>query len=184
MKLLSGGWCAVRERETDKVPAVFRIVKCSTSYKQRPFKLSTKPQDNKPSANRQCMHGQRKTKRNPRQKHTYDVWKLMRYRHNQRACRPPTCYHCSRDVLEGFVDAEACLFAYPAPGSSMPRAHVAQMRRAEEHREIIGPAVDDPIPGERSQAGTQETAEFILFSGWKVVARCLSTYLFFRWKIN
>lgn len=80
------------------------------------------------------------------------------------------------------MDAEACLFAYPAPGSSMPRAHVAQMRRAEEHREVIGPAVDDPIPGERSQARTRGTAEFVLFSGWKDVARCLSTYLFFRWK--
>jgi len=69
---------------------------------------------------------------------------------------PPTCGRSFRDVREGFVYAEARLFASPAPGPSVPRTHVAQVHRSEEHqhREVVGPAVDHSVSGERRQAGT------------------------------
>lgn len=63
------------------------------------------------------------------------------------------------------MDAEARLFASPAPGPSVSRTHVPQVRRAEEHqhRGVVGPAVDDSVSGERRQAITEEIGQQPLF---------------------
>lgn len=79
---------------------------------------------------------------------------------------PTYGYSCCH-ALKGSMDGEACLLASPAPGSSMPCTHIAQMCWAQKHRKFVRAAFDDTVSGERCQAVQEETFSWPGVTGWE-----------------